>query len=167
LLQLGPISGSHRGLDLTPSTMGQESDHGTSKLRAGPAGLAGRDGVCRRADRNSPSGGGMPGQAGSAITPLADRLGPLIVPPLEPVSVRFPGVSSGEHGHDRGDPQFGRLIHVRGVIGREPARSLSRDELCPKCALPHTPRSTPELFWPARGGWTADPTNVHSALMEA
>ena len=36
-------------------------------------------------------------------------------------------VSSGEHGHDRGDPQLGQYIRMRGVVGREIDREAGLD----------------------------------------
>ena len=61
----------------------------------------------------------MPLQRNRAIAPFADRLRPLIRPPLEPVPDRATCVGAGEHGHDRGDAQLGQPIRMRGVIGRQ------------------------------------------------
>jgi S-formylglutathione hydrolase FrmB len=59
----------------------------------------------------------MPWQRKRAITPFADRFGPLIRPPLERVEDRAPRIRAGKHGHDRRCAQFGQLIRMRGVIG--------------------------------------------------
>ena len=69
----------------------------------------------------------MPWQRNRAIAPFADRFGPLIRPPLEPVPDRAARIGAGKHGHDRGDPQFGQLIRVRGVIGRQVDREAGID----------------------------------------
>jgi hypothetical protein len=113
------ISGGHRRFDLSPGAMGRESNHGVPDSGAGAAGLAGRVRICGRADRYSPSGRRLPRQNGRAITPLADRLGPLIAPCLEPMPNRFARVGSGEHGHGGGDAQVGQAVRMCGVIGRE------------------------------------------------
>src|SRR4029077_15437151 len=72
------IPGGQRRFDLSPGAMGRESNHGVPDPGTGAAGLAGRVEICRRANRNSPSGGRAPRQRSRAITPLTDRLGPLI-----------------------------------------------------------------------------------------
>ena len=79
------ISRGRRGFDLSPSAMGRKADHGIPNAGTGAAALAGRVGICRRADRYSPSGRRMPRQRSRAVAPFADRLGPLIPPSLEPV----------------------------------------------------------------------------------
>src|SRR5580704_5219984 len=113
------ISSSHRGFDLPPGAMGRKTDHGVSNTGTGTAGLAGRVRIRRRANRYSPSGRGVPRQRRRSITPLTDRLGPLIAPSLEPVPDSATRVISGEHGHDGGDPQIGQLVRMRGVVGRK------------------------------------------------
>jgi hypothetical protein len=50
------IASDHRGFDLPPSSVSREADHSISNACTGTAALAGRVGVCRRADRNAPSG---------------------------------------------------------------------------------------------------------------
>jgi hypothetical protein len=112
------ISGGHRGLDLTPRAVGREPNHGIPNPGACAATLASRVGICRRTDRYSPSGGRMPWQRNRAVTPFADRLGPLIRSPLEPVPNCAARIGSGEHGHDRGYAQFGQRIRMRGVVSR-------------------------------------------------
>src|SRR5271163_1413076 len=121
------ISGGRRGLDLPPGAMSGKAYHGIPNPGAGAAALTRRVRVRRRADRYSPSGRRVPRQRNLAITPFADRFGPLVPPPLEPVSVRFPGISSGENGHNRGDPQFGQPIRMRGVVGRQVDREAGLD----------------------------------------
>jgi hypothetical protein len=69
----------------------------------------------------------MPWQRNRAIAPFADRFGPLIRPPLEPVPDRAARIGAGEHGHDRGYAQFGQLIRMRGVIGRQVDREAGID----------------------------------------
>ena len=43
---------------------------------------------------------------------------------------RFARVGSGENGHDRGDPQFGQPVRMRGVVGRQVDREPGFDSLC-------------------------------------
>jgi len=121
------VSGGHRGLDLPPSPVRRKTDHGIPNPGTGAAGLAGRVGIGRRTDRYSPSGGRIPRQRSRAVTPLADRLGPLIPPSLEPVPNCAARVGSGEHGHDGGDAQFGQPVRMRGVVGRQVDREAGLD----------------------------------------
>ena len=121
------VSGSHRGLDLPPGAVGGKAYHGIPNPCAGAAGLAGRVGLRRRTDRNSPSGRRTPRQRRRAVTPFADRLGPFIRPPFEPVPNGAARVGSGEHGHNGGDPQLGQPIRMRGVVGRQVEREAGLD----------------------------------------
>ena len=96
------ISSGHRGFDLPPGAMSRETDHGVSNSGTGTAGLAGRVRIGRRADRDAPSGGCVPRQGSRTVTPFADRLGPLIALPLEPVPNCTAGMGSGEVQSRRG-----------------------------------------------------------------
>ncbi len=73
----------------------------------------------RWADRNAASGRCVPGQRSRAVPPFDDRLGPLIAPSLEPVPNCAASIGSGEHGHYGSDLQFGQLVRMGGIIGRE------------------------------------------------
>ena len=46
---------------------------------------------------------------------------------LEPVPNRAKRIGSGEHGHDRGDPQFGQPISMGGLVGRQVDREACLD----------------------------------------
>ena len=120
------LSGGCRGFDASPSAMGWKADHGVSNTGTGTAGLAGGVAVGRWANRYSPSSGGMPGWARSAVTPFADRLGPLIRPSFEPVP-NCARIIAGEHGHDGGDPEVGQSVRMRGVVGRQVDREAGLD----------------------------------------
>jgi hypothetical protein len=56
------ISGGDRGFNPPPSAMRRETYHGIPNAGTGAAGLAGRVGICRRANRYSPSGRRAPRQ---------------------------------------------------------------------------------------------------------
>jgi hypothetical protein len=105
--------------NLLPSTMSGETDHGIPDAGAGSTGLAGGVGVGGGADRDASSRRRVSWQRGRAITPVADRLGPLIPFSLEAVPNRAARVGSGEHGHDGGDPPVGQPVRVCGVVGRK------------------------------------------------
>src|SRR5438309_9545286 len=79
------VSGRDGLLDLLPSTMSRETDHGIPYAGAGAASLAGGVRVGRGADSDPFSGRRVSRQRSRAVTPVADRLGPLVAPPLEPV----------------------------------------------------------------------------------
>jgi hypothetical protein len=104
------ITSSGGCLDLPPSAMSGETDHGIPSVGAGSASLAGGVRIGRGADRYSPSGRRVPRQGCCPVTPFADRLGPLIRLSLEPAPNRAAGVSSGEHGHYGRNAQFGEQI---------------------------------------------------------
>jgi hypothetical protein len=118
-LSFWDIPGGHRGLDLSPGPMSGKPDDGIANPGAGAAGLAGRVRIGCRTDRYPSSGGRIPRQRRCAVTPFADCLGPLIPPPLEPMANCATRISSGQHGHDGGDPQFGQIVRMRGVVGRQ------------------------------------------------
>jgi hypothetical protein len=120
------VSGGDGLLDLLPSAMSGETDHGPNS-GAGAAGLAGGVRICGGADRNASSGRRVSRQRSRAVTPVADRLGPLIALPLEPVPNRAAGIGSGEHGHDGGDPQLGQSVRMCGVVGRRIDREAALD----------------------------------------
>src|SRR6266851_8415965 len=101
------VSGRGSLLNLLPCAVRRETDHGIPSTGAGSAGLAGGVRVSGGADRNPSSRGRVARQSSRTVTPVADRLSPLIAPPLETVSNCAAGVGSGEHGHDGGDPQVG------------------------------------------------------------
>src|SRR6266478_2236574 len=85
-------------LDLLPCTVRRETDYGIPSTGAGSAGLAGGVRVSGGADRNPSSGRRVAGQSSRTVTPVADRLGPLVSPSFETVSHRAAGIGSGEHG---------------------------------------------------------------------
>src|SRR3984893_9344155 len=92
------VAGRGGLLDLLPSAMSGETDHGVPNSGAGAAGLAGGVRIGGGADRDASSGRRVSWQRSRAVTPVADRLGPLIAPPLEPVPNRATSVGSGKHG---------------------------------------------------------------------
>jgi hypothetical protein len=82
--QLSPSATSRAAvarLDSPPGTMCWEADHGIPNMSAGAAGLAGR--VGRGADRYASPGGCAARQRRGTVTPLTDRLGPLVAPSLK------------------------------------------------------------------------------------
>src|SRR5216683_1031985 len=83
-LARGHVSRRDGLLDLLPSTMSGETDHGIPNAGAGSAGLAGGVRVSGGADRNASSGGRVARQSSRTVTPVADRLGPLVSSSLEP-----------------------------------------------------------------------------------
>jgi hypothetical protein len=83
----GDITSTGCPLDLPPSAMSRETDDGIPNPRAGATALAAGIGIDFRANRYSPSGRRVPRQRSRSITPLADRLGPLIAPSLEPMEL--------------------------------------------------------------------------------
>jgi hypothetical protein len=58
----GDVTSGGGCLDLSPGAMSRESDYGISNSGAGATALAGRAGVCGRADRYPSSGGRIPRQ---------------------------------------------------------------------------------------------------------
>src|ERR1700730_18324646 len=82
------VAGGNCLLDLLPGAMSGETDHGIPDAGTGSAGLAGSVRIGGGADRDASSGRRISRQSGRAITPVADRLGPLIALPLEPVANR-------------------------------------------------------------------------------
>ena len=113
------VAGRGGLLDLLPCAMSGETDHGIANSGAGSAGPAGGVRVSGGADRDAFSGRRVSRQRGRAVTPLADRLGPLIPLPLEPMANSAAGIGSGEHGHDGGDPQVGQPVRMCGAVGRK------------------------------------------------
>src|SRR6267378_3636354 len=97
------VAGRGGLLDLLPCAMSWEADHGIPGVGTCAAGFAGRVRIGGGTDRDASSARCVPRQRGSAVTPVADRLGPLIAPSLEPVANRAARIGSGEHGHDGGD----------------------------------------------------------------
>ena len=124
------VAGRGGLLDLLPSAMSRESDHGIPNPGAGAASLAGGVRVRGGADRNPSSGRCAPRQRGRAVTPFADRLGPLIALPFEPMPNRPAGIGSGEHGHDGGDPQVGQPVRMCGAVGRKIDREPGLEGRC-------------------------------------
>ena len=88
----GNVAGRGGLLDLLPSAMSRETDHGIPSAGAGAAGLAGGVRIGGGADRYPFSGPRVSRQRGRAVTPVADRLGPLIPLSLEPVANRAAGI---------------------------------------------------------------------------
>ena len=121
------VSGRSSLLDLLPCAVRRETDHGIPSTGAGSAGLAGGVRVSGGADRNPSSGRRVARQSSRTVTPVADRLGPLVSPSFEPVPNRAPGVGSGQHGHDGGDPQVGQSVRMCGIVGRENDREAGLD----------------------------------------
>ena len=106
-LSCGDITSSRCGFDLPPGTMSGKANHGVSHSGTGATSLAGRVGIGRRADRNPPSSGRISRQRSRALSPFADRLGPLVPLPLKPVPNSAACIISAKHGHDGGYAQFG------------------------------------------------------------
>src|SRR5712671_1792199 len=77
------VSGRGGLLDLLPCTVRRETDYGIPNAGAGSAGLAGGVRIGGGADRDASSGRRVSRHRGRAVTPVADRLGPLIAPSLE------------------------------------------------------------------------------------
>jgi hypothetical protein len=96
-----------------------KADYGTPITGAGAATLAGGVGRGRRANRNAPAARRVPRQGGRAVTPLGDRLGPFVEPPLEPVSDRMASMGASEHGHDRVIPSAASWSGMIRISGRE------------------------------------------------
>jgi len=121
------VSGANSLLDLLPSAVGGETDHGIPNAGASTASLAGGVRICGGADRDASSGRRVSRQRGRAVTPVADRLGPLVALSLEPVANRAAGIGPGEHGHDGGDPQVGQPVRVSRIVCREIDREAGLD----------------------------------------
>ncbi len=139
------VSGGNSLLDFLRGAMSGEPDHSIPYAGAGAAGLAGGVRIGGGADRDASSGWCVPRQRSRAVTPVSDRLGPLIPLPLEPVANRAAGISSGEHGHDGGDPQVGQPVRMRGGVGRkidrEPGLDARGDQAPVSTATGSSPRT--------------------------
>src|SRR4029077_8811963 len=83
-LTYNDVASSGGRLDSPPSAICWEADHGIPNMGAGAAGLAGRARVGGRAYCYASPSRRVARQRRGAVTPLADRLGPLVAPPLKP-----------------------------------------------------------------------------------
>jgi hypothetical protein len=106
--------------------MSGKADHGIPNAGAGTAGLAGGVRIGGGADRDASSDRRVSRQRSRAVTPVADRLGPLIAPPLEPVPNRFARIGSGKHGHHR---PFALAEMQAGLLKLFPNPPLTRDQV--------------------------------------
>src|SRR5205807_4489875 len=110
------VTGGDGLLDLLPSTMSGETDHGIPNAGARSAGLAGGVRISGGADRDTSPGGRVSRQRGRAVTPIAHRLGPPIALPLEPVANRAARIDSGDDGDEGGGPPVGQALRTCGGV---------------------------------------------------